>query len=203
MRQDGCLEFIGRRDQQVKVRGVRVEVAPIEALLRDHPAVADAAVVDRSDVQGNKFLCAYLALGKPAETAEIRELALARLPEAMVPSAFVVMTALPRTLSGKVDRRALPDPGRLDAQVARPYVAPRTPSEELVCGLFSELLGLPRISIDDSFFELGGHSLLATLLLSRIRAASGAEVPLLRDLPRPDRTGPGADDHPPRGRGAS
>jgi amino acid adenylation domain-containing protein len=178
VRPDGCFEYIGRRDQQVKVRGVRVEIAPIEDQLRSHPAVSDLAVVDRTDVQGNKYLCAYLVLGEPCETAEIGDFLRRRLPEAMVPSAFVVMAGLPRTLSGKVDRRALPDPGRLEAQVARPYVAPRTPVEEQVCGLFAELLGLPRAGIDDAFFELGGHSLLATLLLARIRAAFGVEVPL-------------------------
>ena len=178
VREDGNFEYIGRRDQQVKVRGVRIETGPIEDLLRDHPQVAEAVVVAREDTQGNKFLCAYV-VGmegqKELETSSLGAYLRGRLPEAMVPSVFVPMEALPRTLSGKVNRQGLPDPGSL---LRREHVAPRTLVEEELCAIFAELLAVPRMSIRDSFFELGGHSLSATLMLSRIRARLGVEVPL-------------------------
>jgi amino acid adenylation domain-containing protein len=182
MREDGNFEILGRRDQQVKVRGVRIEVAPIEDLLRDHPQVAEAVVSARDDVQGNKFLCAYVVAKGQLESSRLGEFLRARLPEAMIPSVFVEMEALPRILSGKVNRQGLPDPGGL---LRREYVAPRTPVEEELCGIFSELLAVPRIGIRDSFFALGGHSLSATLLLSRMRAKLGVEVPLREVFRRP------------------
>lgn len=174
LREDGAFEFVGRRDTQVKVRGVRVEIAPIEDLLRAHPSVADVAVVDRVDTQGNKFLCAYVVPRGELDPSVLAEALRGALPDSAVPSAFVTLEALPRTLSGKVDRRALPNPG----EAGREHVAPRTPVEEALCGIFSELLGIAQIGIRDNFFELGGHSLLATMLLSRIRSAFGVEVPL-------------------------
>jgi acyl carrier protein len=157
---------------------VRIETGPIEDLLRDHPQVAEAVVVARDDTQGNKFLCAYVVGIEGQEELETSSLGTylrGRLPEAMVPSVFVPMEALPRTLSGKVNRQGLPDPGSL---LRREHVAPRTPVEEELCAIFAELLAVPRMSIRDSFFELGGHSLSATLMLSRIRARLGVEVPL-------------------------
>ncbi|HSF40225.1 MAG TPA: non-ribosomal peptide synthetase [Thermoanaerobaculia bacterium] len=172
--EDGIFEFVGRRDTQVKVRGVRVEIAPVEDLLRAHQSVADVAVVDRLDTQGNKFLCAYIVPKGELDPSALAETLRGKLPDSAIPSAFVTLEALPRTLSGKVDRRALPNPG----EAGREHVAPRTPVEEALCGIFSELLGIPKIGISDNFFELGGHSLLATLLLSRIRSAFGVEVPL-------------------------
>jgi hypothetical protein len=178
MREDGTFEIIGRRDQQVKVRGVRVEIAPIEDLLRSQAGVADAAVIDRADRQGNTILCAYLVLQGAVDPAALGEVLRARLPEAMVPSAWVVLDALPRTLSGKVDRRALPEPGRLEGLLGREMVAPRTPVEERLCALFREVLGLPEIGVLDDFFALGGHSLLVAQLLARIRRDLGAEVSL-------------------------
>ncbi|HSF38616.1 MAG TPA: non-ribosomal peptide synthetase [Thermoanaerobaculia bacterium] len=177
LQEDGTLEFVGRRDTQVKVRGVRVEIAPIEDLLRAHQSVADAAVVDRLDTQGNKFLCAYVVPRGELDPAVLAAALRGELPDSAVPSAFVTLEALPRTLSGKVDRRALPNPGQA-GQTGRESVAPRTPVEETLCGIFSVLLGIPQVGIRDNFFELGGHSLLATLLLSRIRSAFGVEVPL-------------------------
>ena len=182
VREDGNFEILGRRDQQVKVRGVRIEVAPIEDLLRDHPAVAEAAVVARDDVQGNKFLCAYVVAKGTLEAGRLDEYLRGRLPAAMVPSLFVEMEALPRTLSGKVNRQGLPDPGGLPRGE---HVAPRTAVEETLCGIFSELLAMPRIGIRDSFFALGGHSLSATLLLSRMRSQLGVEIPLREIFRRP------------------
>ena len=177
LREDGTFELVGRRDTQVKVRGVRVEIAPIEDLLRAQLGVADAAVADRTDTQGNKFLCAYVVPQGEVDPATLAEALRGALPESAVPSAFVLLEALPRTLSGKVDRRSLPNPG----ESGREHVPPRTPVEETLCGIFSELLGIPQIGIRDHFFELGGHSLLATMLLSRTRSAFGVEVPL-RDV---------------------
>lgn len=180
LREDGNLEYVGRRDLQVKVRGVRVELAPIEDVLRSHEDVAEAVVVDRTDTQGNKFLCAYMVPkpGRELATAPLADQLRTHLPESAVPSAFLILESLPRTLSGKIDRRALPDPGQMGARLGREYVAPQTPVEERLCGLFAELLGLPRVGIQDNFFELGGHSLLATLLMSRIRSEFSIEVPL-------------------------
>lgn len=179
VREDGTFEVVGRRDQQVKIRGMRVELGPIEDRLRAHEAVREVAVIDRDDSQGNKLLCAYVVLNGEVETSRLREWLLAEFAEALVPSAFVVMEALPRTFSGKLDRRALPQPGTAGGRLgSRGYVPPGTPVEEMLCAIYGELLNLPRVGIHDSFFELGGHSLLATLLLSRIRSGLGVEVPL-------------------------
>ncbi len=180
MRDDGSFEYLGRRDHQVKIRGIRLELGPIEAALRSHPAIADAAVVDRADVQGNRFLCAYFVLTN--EMSGVAAGALVdhlrqRLAAAALPAAFVRMDALPRTLSGKIDRRALPDPGSEASRTSR-YVPPRTPVEQALCGIFTQLLGAPKVGIEDDFFHLGGHSLLGTLLLSRIRGAFGVELSL-------------------------
>ncbi|HEX6040872.1 non-ribosomal peptide synthetase, partial [Longimicrobium sp.] len=191
---DGTLEFLGRLDQQVKVRGYRVEPAEIEAALARHPAVAEAAVVAREDVPGDRRLVAYVvpaagfAAGPPpagageddaatrVSFAELREHLRARLPEHMVPSALVALDALPLTRNGKVDRRALPAP---EPGEARPgAAAPRDEREEILCGIWAEVLGVPRVGPRDSFFELGGHSLLAMRVVARIRRALDVEVPL-------------------------
>jgi amino acid adenylation domain-containing protein len=178
VREDGSFEIIGRRDQQVKVRGVRVEIAPIEHLLRSQDGVADAAVIDRADSQGNTFLCAYLVLKGEVDAAGFGETLRSHLPEAMVPSAWVILEALPRTLNGKLDRRALPEPGRLDGRLGRELVAPRTVVEERLCQLFREVLTLPEVGIFDDFFAMGGHSLLVAQLLARTRREFGVEVSL-------------------------
>jgi amino acid adenylation domain-containing protein len=182
MRDDGNFEFIGRRDQQVKVRGVRVELGPIEDRLRSHEAVAEAAVIDQADTQGNRFLCAYVVLRRDIPTLDLARFLRAGLPEPMVPSVFMPLESLPRTLSGKLDRRNLPNPGKVRA---REYAPPRSPVEEALCGIYSEVLGIPRIGIHDHFFELGGHSLLATLLLSRIRSSFDVELSLRQTLQTP------------------
>ncbi|MBW8875030.1 MAG: non-ribosomal peptide synthetase [Acidobacteria bacterium] len=178
VRADGEFEIVGRRDQQVKIRGVRIELAPVEDALRSHPAVADLAVVDRTDVQGNKFLCAYVVLARPVATGELGGFLRERLPEAMVPAIFVRLEELPRTLNGKVNRRALPEPGLEGGRAGGEYVPPETPVETELSRIFGELLNLPQVGALDSFFDLGGHSLLATLLLTRIRARFGVDVSL-------------------------
>jgi amino acid adenylation domain-containing protein len=186
-RPDGELEFLGRNDQQVKIRGFRVEPGEIEAALATHPGVREAAVVAREPPGGRtgpRRLVAYVVAGEPAAApptpAELRAHLRALLPEHMVPALFQLLPALPLTPSGKVDRRALPDTepesGTGDPQAAA--VPPRTPLEESLAGIWSELLGIERVGVHDSFFDLGGHSLLAVRLMARIRRHSGRDLPL-------------------------
>src|SRR5215475_395491 len=173
-RGDGVLEFVGRADHQVKVRGFRIELGEIEASLLGHGSVSQAAVVARGGDAGGSQLVGYvvLASGCSAEAGELRAHVGARLPDYMVPAAIVVLDSFPLTANGKLDRGALPAP-EFRAGVGG---FARTPQEELLCGLFAEVLGVERVGIEDDFFELGGHSLLATRLISRIRSSLGVEV---------------------------
>ncbi|MET0400710.1 MAG: amino acid adenylation domain-containing protein, partial [Longimicrobiaceae bacterium] len=178
-RPDGQLEYLGRMDFQVKVRGFRVEPGEIETALRRHPAVGDAVVVARDDAPGGRGLVAYLTAAPGAAVPAAGELRahLARgLPEHMIPAAFVALDALPLTPSGKTDRRALPAPPASAAAAA--YVAPRTPAEEALAAIWAEVLGAGRVGVHDDFFEMGGHSLLAMRVVSRARAVLGVEIPV-------------------------
>ncbi|HEU0300193.1 MAG TPA: amino acid adenylation domain-containing protein, partial [Longimicrobium sp.] len=174
--EDGSLEFLGRVDDQVKIRGFRVEPGEVAAVLAGHPALCEAAVVARTD-DGETRLVAYVvaADGEAPPADELRQALATRLPDYMLPSAFVALEALPLTANGKVDRRALPEPeyGSEDT-----YVAPRTPVEEVLAGIWTDVLRIERVGVHDDFFVLGGHSLLATRVVARIRQAFGAEVPL-------------------------
>ncbi|HEX2270345.1 MAG TPA: amino acid adenylation domain-containing protein [Pyrinomonadaceae bacterium] len=173
---DGNLELLGRKDQQVKIRGVRVELEELNSVVRSFPGVKEVAVIDRKDTSGGNFLCAYLVGNDDLSLDSLRAYLQERLPGAMVPSAFVVMEKLPRTVSGKIDRRALP---HLQERTGRgEYVAPQTATEQTVAGIWASLLGLPKISLHDNFFELGGHSLLATQVMVRVRKTTGVELPL-------------------------
>ncbi|HEY53307.1 MAG TPA: amino acid adenylation domain-containing protein, partial [Caldilineae bacterium] len=176
----GDIEFLGRVDFQIKIRGFRIEPGEIESVLGKHPGLKETAVVVVDDPAGNKRIVAYVSpVRQPAPTpSELRRYLLERLPEYMVPSAFVILDALPLTPNGKLDRRRLPEP-RWDERISeQEFVAPRTPIEEILLGIWQEVLGISHISVLDDFFELGGHSLLATQLMSRIRAAFEIELPL-------------------------
>ncbi|HLL45528.1 MAG TPA: amino acid adenylation domain-containing protein, partial [Longimicrobiaceae bacterium] len=172
-RADGAIEYLGRLDFQVKVRGFRIELGEIEAVLRGHGSVADCVVVARAEA-GEQRLVAYV-VGDADEEA-LRDQLRRGLPEYMVPSAFVYLDALPLTANGKLDRKALPAPELASAE--EKYVAPRTPVEEVLAGIWTEVLRLERVGVHDSFFDLGGHSLLVTRVISRVRQVFGVEVPL-------------------------
>ncbi|MEG4517839.1 MULTISPECIES: amino acid adenylation domain-containing protein [unclassified Microcoleus] len=179
---DGNIEFIGRIDGQVKIRGFRIELGEIEAVLGQHPDIAQAVVVAREDAPGEKRLVAYLVSEqKQAPThKEIRNFLTSKLPEYMVPSAFVILKSLPLTSNGKVDRRSLPAPDEMRPELTRNFVAPRTNIEEVLAAIWAEVLKLEKVGIYDNFFELGGHSLLATQVISRVRQAFQVELPLHR-----------------------
>ncbi len=174
-RADGNLEYLGRTDDQVKIRGYRIELGEIEAALRKNERVQDAVVVAREDEPGEKRLVGYVvaAVGERVDPGILRSELGQELPEYMVPAAVVVMEKLPLTAHGKLDRKALPEPEWISGSG---YRAPRTPEEEILCGLFAEVLGVERVGIEDNFFELGGHSLMATRLVSRIRTTLGVEL---------------------------
>lgn len=171
-RPDGELAYLGRRDQQVKIRGFRVEPGEIEAALREREDVGDCAVVAREDVPGDRWLVAYLT--GSARPDDLRAHLRRGLPEHMVPAAFVHLDRLPLTPSGKLARAALPAPEPAASEEV--YVAPRTPLEEVMAGIWGEVLRLDRVGRDQGFFELGGHSLLILRLQSRIRERTGMRV---------------------------
>jgi len=174
---DGGLEFFGRADDQVKVRGFRIEPGEIESVLLEHPAIREAVVLARGAGDTTRLVAWIVTTGDPAPAAtELRAHLSAHLPDYMVPSAFVPLDALPLTRNGKVDRRALPDPA-LSASAAA-YTPPRTATEVALAAIWAELLQADRVGAEDGFFTLGGHSLLAMRVLSRVREAFGVELPL-------------------------
>jgi amino acid adenylation domain-containing protein len=178
---DGALEFLGRLDGQVKVRGVRIELGEVEAALAGHPGVGQAAAALRHDAPGGTGLVAYLVPADPSAAPDpqaLRDYLRARLPEAMVPAAFVVMAALPLTPNGKVDRRALPAPGRSRRAPGTGRMAPRDGLELELVRIWEEVLGVRPLGVRDDFFELGGHSLLAVQMMGRIERSHGVKLPM-------------------------
>src|SRR6185295_2167913 len=177
----GDLEFLGRNDHQVKIRGFRLELGEVEAAVAAHPAIRECAVLAREDAPGDRRLVAYLVLepaapaaGSPAagisepSVDELRRFLAARLPDAMVPSAFLTLHALPLTPNGKVDRSALPAPGSARPQLEEEYEAPRTPLEETLAEIWAEVLGLEKVGVHDSFFALGGDSIRSVQVIAAL-----------------------------------
>jgi len=179
-RADGTIECLGRIDHQVKLRGYRIELGEIESALRVHEGVKDVVVLVHENVPGDKRLVAYLLVKgtEPPKAAELRDLLKARLPEYMVPSAFVTLDRFPLTPNGKLDRKALPAPDLARPELGKAFVAPRTPTEQVVAAIWSQILGLEQVGVHDNFFDLGGHSLSATRIISRLHAAFDLNLPL-------------------------
>ncbi|PMB16043.1 non-ribosomal peptide synthetase [Fischerella thermalis CCMEE 5282] len=176
----GDIEYIGRIDHQVKLRGFRIELGEIEAVISQHPAISASVVIVREDDTANKTLVAYITL-HPDQTLtipELRRFLEAKLPNYMLPTAFVILEALPLTPNGKIDRRSLPAPDPTQLISESNLVAPSTPVEEMLAGIWTEVLSIQKVGIHDNFFELGGHSLLATRVISQLRQVFKVELPL-------------------------
>lgn len=184
---DGSIEFLGRTDSQVKLRGFRIELGEIEAALSQHSAVREAVVLLLENEPGNQRLVAYVVPARESAIAinELRSFLKEKLLDCMVPSAFVVLKALPLTANGKIDRRALPAPEAARADLADTFVAPSTSVEKMLAEIWAQLLGLEKVGIYDNFFDLGGHSLLITQLLAKVRDAFQKELPLRRFFEAP------------------
>ncbi|MGA9768569.1 MAG: amino acid adenylation domain-containing protein, partial [Blastocatellia bacterium] len=186
---DGNIEFVGRSDHQVKVRGYRVETGEIEATIISHPSVHECVVTSHKDSSGNNSLAAYVVPESPVGIADLRAYLKARLPHYMMPAAFILLDAMPLTVSGKLDRKALPEPDLKWSDSVDGYDAPRASVEEVLAEIWSDVLQVERVGIYDNFFELGGHSLLAVQIVSRVQEAFGInfalrtmfEHPLLAD----------------------
>jgi acyl carrier protein len=175
----GNIECLGRLDDQVKVRGFRIELGEIESTLGRHPLITNCTVVVREHAFGHKQLVAYVVAteGQKLGSREVHDYLRTKLPDYMVPSLTVALEELPLTPNGKVDRRALPAPA-YDGESHEAFVAPRTPVEEGLARIWSEILDVERLSIEDNFFDLGGHSLVAAQLISRARNTFSVDLPL-------------------------
>jgi amino acid adenylation domain-containing protein len=175
---DGNIDFLGRIDHQVKLRGLRIEPEEIEAALDQHPAVQESVVVMREDRPGNKRLAAYVVFvpEKTLTAADLRDFLKAKLPDYMIPSAFVMLDALPLTPSGKVDRGALPAPVRGRPETEGASAAPNTPMQSLIAEIWQEALGLEHVGVYDNFFDLGGHSLLSIEVIAKLEKKLGVRV---------------------------
>lgn len=184
---DGNIEFLGRADHQVKIRGYRIEPGEVEAALEAHPAIRGAAVLARDDGYGNNRLVAYIVANeKPGPSvSQLQNFLRTTLPDYMVPSLFKEIDELPLTATGKLDRRALPEPDRTRPDQDVAFLAPRNAAEEIIAEIWANLLRLERVGVHDRFFELGGHSLLATQVISRVSEAFQIELPLRSLFERP------------------
>ncbi len=178
---NGSIEYLGRIDHQVKIRGFRIELAEIETILRQHPGIRESVVTVREENPDDKYIVAYLISRNPDETElekKLRNFLKEKLPQYMIPSAFVWLDKLPLTPSGKVDRRALPEADRTNGDRACEFTPPRTANEKIVADIWCRILKREQISIHDNFFDLGGHSLVATQVISQLREAFKIELPL-------------------------
>jgi acyl-coenzyme A synthetase/AMP-(fatty) acid ligase/acyl carrier protein len=177
---DGNIEFLGRIDNQVKIRGFRIELGEIEFVLAQHPAIRQAVLLAREDAPDDTRLVAYMVAtaGSSPSADDLRSFLQHKLPDYMVPSAFVFLDSLPLTPNGKLDRKALPAPDHSRPELDDAFVAPRNPVEAILANIWAEVLKLEKVGIRDNFFNLGGHSLLATQVVSRMRNAFSIDVPL-------------------------
>jgi non-ribosomal peptide synthetase component F len=177
---DGSIRFLGRRDHQVKIRGYRVEVGEIETVLAHYTGVQQAVVLARQDAPEDKRLVAYVVPDRSASLTaiELRNYLKLKLPEYMIPAAFVMLDSLPLTPNGKLDRKALPAPSLTSPELNETFVAPRTAVETKLASIWSDVLKVDKVGIHDNFFDLGGHSLLATQVVSRVHEAFHIELPL-------------------------
>ncbi len=179
---DGAIEFLGRVDFQVKIRGFRIEPGEIESVLSAHGRVKEAVVIAREDPTGAKRLAAYLTpggKGSAPDPGELTAFLKAKLPDYMIPSSYTVLDALPLTPSGKIDRKALPEPDS-DRLRAHAFVAPGNETEEMIAEIWRELLHIENVGVHDNFFEMGGHSLFATVVASRLREKRRMKIPVKR-----------------------
>jgi amino acid adenylation domain-containing protein len=200
---DGAIEYLGRIDHQVKMRGQRIELGEIEATLDQYADVAQSVVTMREDKPGDQHLVAYVVPRRADLSAkELKEHLSKQLPSYMVPSVFVFLEVLPLTSSGKIDRKRLPAPEQSDIQQVT-YVAPRTQTEKVLAGIWAEVLGLEQVGIEDNFFDLGGHSLLAMRMVSRVLQEFSVELPLRELFAAPTIAGLSLRIEAPRARGAS
>ena len=177
---NGEIEYLGRSDHQVKIRGFRIELGEIEAALSEQSIVRDAVVLAREDTPGDKRIVAYVVLNQEcaAPADELRRLVKDKLPSLMIPAAFVFLETLPLTPNGKIDRKTLPAPDQVRPKLKEIFVAPRTPIEEMMAAIWSQILHLEKVGIHDSFFSIGGHSLLAAQVLNRVEQTFNVELPL-------------------------
>ena len=177
---DGNIEYLGRLDNQVKIRGYRIELGEIEAVLGQHPSVRESVIVVREDSPGDRRLVGFVVARSEAsfDASEVRKYLKQKLPEYMIPSALVLLAALPLSPNGKLDRNALPAPNQYGAEFDKTFTAPRTSIEETLASIWAEVLKLEKVGIHDNFFHLGGHSLLATQIVSRICNVFSIEFPL-------------------------
>jgi len=177
-KRDGNIEFIGRIDTQVKIRGFRIELGEIESILSQHPKVRTTVVIAREDIPSDKRVVAYVVVEDQAQDIDLRSFLKERLPSYMIPSAFVFLAAMPITPNGKIDYRSLPAPDRSSTQLKENFVPPSNPTQETLAKIWSQILGVERVGINDDFFDLGGHSLLSVRLLSEIEKAFNYQIPL-------------------------
>ena len=182
---DGAIELLGRADAQVKLRGFRIEPGEIEEALKRLPEIQDAAVIVREDQPGDQRLVAYLVAPLKFQPIQVRMQLREWLPAHMIPSAFVALERLPLTPNGKIDRKSLPQPEASRREVTDNYVAPKTPTEEILASIWSDLLKVEQVSTNDNFFELGGHSLLAMKVVARLQNVFGVKIPLRKIFEAP------------------
>ncbi|MDV2998930.1 MAG: Linear gramicidin synthase subunit B [Chroococcopsis gigantea SAG 12.99] len=174
---DGNIEYIGRIDSQIKIRGVRIELGEVEAVLNSHPSIEQAVVICREDIAGEKRLVAYVVAGKSLDNYQLTQYQKGKLPPYMVPSAIVFLDSMPLTPNGKIDRKSLPSTGENGIE-SENHAAAGTPRQEIIANIFASVLKVQAVGINENFFELGGHSLLAAQVISRLREALKKEIPL-------------------------